>query len=99
MPAFVIGEIDVDNPLEYAEHRRLAHATVTKHHGRYLVAGGSAVGLEGDRPSGRIVVIEFPNKDAAKGWYDSPEYQEVVRIRRRTSTCRMYLVEGLLMPL
>ena len=46
MPAFVIAEIDVDNPLEYNEHKRIAHATVTKHHGRYLVAGGSALGAD-----------------------------------------------------
>jgi uncharacterized protein (DUF1330 family) len=95
MPAYVIAEIDVREAAEYKEYKRLARDTIEKHHGRYRVAGGKAEGLEGTEPAGRILLLEFPDADTARGWYRSPEYQEVVRMRQRTSTNRFYLVEGL----
>ena len=37
--------------------------------------------LEGDWQPKRLVVIEFPDMEAALGWYRSEEYQELAKIR------------------
>ena len=40
------------------------------------------------------MVIEFPSVEVAKRFYDSPEYQEVARIRRTSSEATFLLAEG-----
>ncbi|MCE8471110.1 DUF1330 domain-containing protein [Rhodovulum sulfidophilum] len=42
----------------------------------------------------RHVVIEFPDFEAAKRAFHSPEYQEVAAIRHATATSDIVLVEG-----
>ena len=42
----------------------------------------------------RIVVLEFPSYEQAKGWYDSPEYQAAALIRQSCSSGDLILVEG-----
>lgn len=37
--------------------------------------------IEGHAPGGRVVVLRFPDKEAAMEWYRSPEYQAVVQLR------------------
>ena len=41
-----------------------------------------------------MVVIEFADIAAAKRWYNSPEYQEALKIRLANSTGRVLFVEG-----
>ncbi len=39
--------------------------------------------------------MEFPTLDAAKVWKDDPDYIELAKIRHKTATANMVLVEGL----
>jgi uncharacterized protein DUF1330 len=48
--------------------------------------------LEGAWP-GSVVLMEFPDLDTAKKWYDSPEYQEILGLRTDNTTCDVVLVE------
>ena len=93
MSAYVIVEIEVDDPEGYAEYRPKAAASVARHGGRYLVRGGRTETLEGEWAD-RIVVLEFDSLGAARAWYHSEDYQACVPIRHRTSRARMIAVEG-----
>ncbi|MEU4845908.1 DUF1330 domain-containing protein [Streptomyces gilvosporeus] len=44
--------------------------------------------------SSRLVVIEFPDMDRIREWYDSPEYQRAREIREGKVTVGMLFVEG-----
>jgi len=94
MPAFIIAEVEVTNPSGYESYRPLAGASVAQYGGRFVVRGGKAELIEGAQPPARMVVIEFADTDAAKRWYNSPEYQEALKIRLANSTGRVILVEG-----
>jgi uncharacterized protein (DUF1330 family) len=59
-----------------------------------LVVYGRMEALEGDAPDG-VVVLEFPNSEAAKNWYFSPEYQERAKLRQKAAPYRAIMVEGL----
>jgi uncharacterized protein (DUF1330 family) len=94
MPAYIIAEIQVTDPTSYDRYRPLAAASIARFGGRYVVRGGKHDLLEGEPEPGRIVVIEFPDADAARRWYRSEEYQKALRIRQSASRGRVFLVEG-----
>lgn len=94
MPAYVIAEVDVTDPVGFEEYRKQVPATVAKYGGRFLVRGGSLETVEGDWRPKRLVVAEFPSLEQARRWYDSPEYKDPKAIRLRTSKSKILLVEG-----
>lgn len=95
MPAYVIVNIDVKDPVRYEDYKRQAAATVTAYGGRYVVRGGAAEVLEGSWTPKRIVVLEFPSMARAREWIDSPEYAPARRLRHETAESEMILVEGM----
>ncbi|HEX3952936.1 MAG TPA: DUF1330 domain-containing protein [Stellaceae bacterium] len=94
MPAYVVAEVEITNPAGYDGYRPLAAASIAQYGGRFLARGGAAELLEGNAEPKRVVIIEFADMDAAKRWYNSPEYQEALVIRLANSTGRVIVVEG-----
>jgi len=94
MPAYVIVDLEVTDPVGMEEYRKQVPATVEKYGGRFLVRGGKHETLEGDWRPRRVVVLEFPSVEQAKRWYDSEEYREPKALRFRTSRANLILVEG-----
>ena len=99
MPAYVIVEIDIHDPVGYEEYKKQASTTVFKYGGEYIVRGGKAELLEGDPQPQRIVVLKFPSTDKAREWLNCEEYREPRKLRHKTATTRMIAVEGLEQPL
>ena len=66
MPAYVIVDIDVSDPVRYEDYKHMAHDTVLAYDGRYVVRGGPAERLEGSWRPHRIVVLEFPSVERAE---------------------------------
>ena len=94
MPAYIIAEIEVTDPEAYEGYRARTPEVVARYGGRFIVRGGRAECLEGEAGPARLVVLEFPDMAAARRFYDSPEYQEILPLRQRASKGRMVLVEG-----
>jgi uncharacterized protein (DUF1330 family) len=92
--AYVIAEVEVTDPEVYATYRAQTPGVIDRYGGRFLVRGGAAELLEGDREPRRIVIIEFPDTAAARRFYGSPEYQAIIGIRQRAAKSRLILVEG-----
>lgn len=94
MPAYIIVNIEVTDPERYEDYKKLAAPTVGAHGGRYLARGGAAQRIEGSIEPKRVVVLEFPTAEAARGWWSSPEYSEARAIRESAARSDMILVEG-----
>jgi uncharacterized protein (DUF1330 family) len=94
MPAYIIAQINVTDPQKYQEYAKLAGPVTTKYGGRHLVRGGAKTELEGRIPYQRIVVTEYPDVEAAKRFYNSPEYQEARSRRLGGADFNMIIVEG-----
>ena len=94
MPAYFIAEVDVTNPAAYETYRPLAGASIAQYGGKFVVRGGKTELLEGASEPKRVVVIEFADTAALKRWYNSPEYQEALKIRLANSTGRAFMIEG-----
>jgi uncharacterized protein (DUF1330 family) len=94
LKGYVIAEITVTDPEAYKQYAATVPPIAAKFGGKYLVRGGQTVVVEGEPPSGRIVVIEFDSLAAARSFEDSPEYQAVAPLRRKAARSRVFLVEG-----
>jgi uncharacterized protein (DUF1330 family) len=90
----VLADIQVTDPVAYGDYRPRAAASVMRFGGRFIVRGGNVDLLEGEPQPERIVVIEFPDLDTARRWYQSEEYQSALKIRQAASRGRVILVEG-----
>jgi uncharacterized protein (DUF1330 family) len=91
---YVVAEITVTDPEAYKQYVAAVAPVVAKFGGKYIVRGGQTVAVEGEPPSGRIVVIEFDDLAAARLFEDSPEYQAVAALRHKAARSRVFIVEG-----
>ena len=94
MPAYVIVETDIHDPEQYERYKEASPAAVAAGGGRFVVRGGELAVLEGDWSPSRLVVLEFPDLDAAKRWYDSEVYQDAKKLRDGAASLRMVAVQG-----
>jgi uncharacterized protein (DUF1330 family) len=94
MPAYVVAEIEVTNPDGYQQYIDPALASITQYGGKAVALAGATELVEGGPEPKRIVILEFADTAAAKRWYNSPEYQNVLPIRRANSRGRLFIVEG-----
>jgi uncharacterized protein (DUF1330 family) len=95
MPAYVIAAVtdswDQDKLVQYREGNT---KVVAEHGGRFVARGGGQELLEGDWDPKRIVIIEFPDMDAARGRYHSDGYAPLRELRRSASVTNIVVVEG-----
>lgn len=94
MAAYVIAHLNVTNPDAFEAYRTAVPPIIAAHGGRYLIRGGAAEALEGDWTIPRLIVLEFPDKAAALGFYNSPEYQEILPLRLANAEGSVAIVEG-----
>jgi uncharacterized protein (DUF1330 family) len=95
MPAYVIVETEIHDPEQYANYQAASPGAVAAGGGRFVVRGGELAVLEGDWNPSRLVILEFPDLEAAKRWYDSPPYEEAKLLREGAARLRMVAVQGL----
>ena len=96
MPAYVIATVtNARDPDKLAEYRDRNTGVVAAHGGRFIARGGRHEILEGDYAPKRVVIIEFPDLEAAKGWYESDGYAPLRELRRSASDTDILVVEGI----
>ncbi len=95
MPAYVIVETDVSDPEQYELYKAASPGAVAAGGGTFVARGGELAVLEGDWEPSRLVILEFPDLETAKRWYESPAYQDAKRLREGAANLRMVAVQGL----
>ncbi|HVY05260.1 MAG TPA: DUF1330 domain-containing protein [Burkholderiales bacterium] len=95
MPAYLISQIDVHDPVGYEDYRKLVGASLAKYGGKFVARGGKIDVLEGDWKPKRVVICEFESLERARQWYESPEYKPAMDIRQKTSDAKIIVVDGL----
>ena len=94
MAAYLLVDCEVTDPKQYDNYKRLAQAAVAQYGGRYVVRGGETVVLEGTWKPNRVVVLEFPDLEQARRFYDSPEYRDARVARAGAARMNMVAVAG-----
>ena len=95
MPAYVVIDISVHDPATYETYKTLAPPSIAQYGGQYIARGGKTQVLEGDWNPTRLVILEFPSPEAARAWWESPEYAGAKALRNSAAHSKMVLLEGL----
>jgi uncharacterized protein (DUF1330 family) len=95
MSVYVIVQLTVHDRNRYDVYADALVATMTPHGGKVLVADDAPRVLEGEWSGNRVVMLEFPDRDAFRAWAGSPEYQAIVGDRHASSDAVITLVRSL----
>ena len=95
MPAYVIADVEVTDPVAFADYVKGGPAIVAAHGGTYVVRGGAVHVAEGDWQPTRLTVIRFDSVAQARAWIESPEYRPLRDIRQKAARSKIVIVEGM----
>lgn len=99
MPAYIISRARVIDPEKYEKYRLGALPLLERFGARYIARTTEVESLEGDDwDGGTLAVLEFPSLEAAKGFWASPEYQEVQALRDGAAEMEVILFDGYRAP-
>lgn len=94
MTAYVIFHETIHDPDAFERYKSMAQETIAAFNGKFVVRGGPIDVLEGAFEQERVVVIEFPDRQAAKDWHASEVYAPAKQLRLQISTGDAVLVDG-----
>ena len=94
MSAYVVVDVEVTDPAGFEQYRSQVPASIARYGGRYVVRGGQTETLEGRWSPKRVVILEFPDRAAAKAWWSSPEYADAKALRQRCARTELIVVDG-----
>ena len=94
MKSYAVGILNsVEVGPAIVEYLQRIDATLAPFDGHFIIHGGDKAVLEGTDP-GAFIVIEFPDRHAAEGWYASPAYRVILPLRTEHSVSNVFLVDG-----
>jgi len=85
MAAYMVFNYRITDQEAYKPYLGKVGETLQAHGAEVLVADFESEAIEGN-PGHVTVVLKFASKDAARGWFDSPEYHEIIGLRTDNST-------------
>lgn len=94
MPTYLIVNAAITDPTLLDEYRAAVGATLKGHDVAVKVSTNEAETIEGEPNGPRVVVLEFPDRDAFRAWYDSPAYREIIGLRHGSTDGFAVLVDG-----
>lgn len=93
MPAYVLVQVDIQDPDVYDAYKSLTPATVAAYGGKFIIRGNPIQVMEGVWNHDRLVMIEFADRKTAEDWYHSEGYQAAKAIRKPASDANLFIIE------
>ena len=94
MKAYLVLDFSIRDLPGFMPYVSAIPAFIEKHGGKYIVQGSEPTVMEGDWAPERMVILEFPNRQAAKAFLDDPEAQALFAVRHGTTDSKLVLVDG-----
>jgi uncharacterized protein (DUF1330 family) len=94
MTAYALAHVhSVEFGPDIVEYLQRIDATLDPYGGRFIVHGGDIEVAEGEWGQG-VIIIEFPDRESVRAWYDSPEYQEILPLRTKHMVADVITAQG-----
>ncbi len=91
---YFVASIKIEDYTEYKKYIEKVDEVFSKFNGKYLVVDDKPKILEGNWDYSRVVIIEFETETDFNNWYNSKEYQEILKYRLVSSSSDSILVQG-----
>jgi uncharacterized protein (DUF1330 family) len=92
MPAYVISRIRVKDPDLMKRYADQSIPLAKSYGAKYVVRSNNVEALDGSYDGRRLVIIEFPDTKSARAFWDSPQYQELRKLRLAATDSDIWLV-------
>lgn len=96
MSVYFIANIKIHDAQEYEKYLNGCDEVFAKYKGEYLAVDESPVVLEGEWNYTKVVLIRFANDADLRQWYESDEYQQILKHRLSGATCDTVVAHGIL---
>jgi uncharacterized protein (DUF1330 family) len=93
MSVYMVSNVEVHDPKQFRSYQKQGHAAAVQYGGKFLAEGTVPEPMEGDWTPKRMAIVEFESADAARRFYNSPEYQAARQHRREAATFNIVLVD------
>lgn len=94
MKAYVIVQERIDDQEMFDRYKSQVLPTLEPFGGQFLVRGGAYTVLEGNWALERVAMLEFPSRENAERWYNSPAYQEILPLRVKCGESNFIIIDG-----
>lgn len=94
MTAYLVLDFAIRDLQGFLPYADAIPAFIARHGGRYIVRGVEPTVMEGDWSPERMVILEFPSRDAATAFLKDPEAQALFALRHATTDSKLVLVDG-----
>ena len=100
MPVYIVAQIRIDDRETYGQYEAGFMQIFQQYQGEIVAVDDAPQIVEtrddADAPDfTRVVILRFPDTEAAQAWYRSPEYQELAKKRLAASKGVITLVNGI----
>ena len=96
MSAYLVVDTHLTDPTLYEQYKLQAKPLAEKHGGEYLARGGPMSVKESALWSPRrMVLVRFPSVAQAEAFYQSPEYQKVLQISKKSAERTVVILDGI----
>ncbi len=94
MSVYVIAQGKIENRELLDQYGAKVGSTIKSHQGRVVAYDEEPEVVEGSIDHPRTVILEFPSMTAFYAWYNSPEYQEILPLRLKSTPGTLIVVKG-----
>ena len=86
-PVYMIANLEIHDADRYREYEKGFFPILKRHGGEFITVDDATLTLEGAAPPpGRLVLFRFGSEQAARAWFDDPDYQALSEHRRAATT-------------
>ena len=93
MSAYFIANVKIHDEEEFKKYLVHVDDTIEMYHGKYLPVHKKPEVLEGKWDYSRLVLLEFPDRESLDKWYNSTEYQDILKIRLSSANSDIVIIE------
>ncbi len=94
LPVYLVAQIRIDDRETYRKYEVGFGEIFQKYAGESVAFTENPDIIEGEWPYSRTVLLRFPSKGEFHAWYDSDEYQELVKNRWASSEANIIVMRG-----
>ncbi|MHC4047575.1 DUF1330 domain-containing protein [Bradyrhizobium sp. 23AC] len=94
MPAYFIVQSTITDEAQYQKYVQSVVPLITKFGGKLGARGAKVEVLEGQHDQRPVVMFEFPDIQAIEGFWNSPDYVPIKKLRQGIATMNIWAFPG-----